>query len=232
MYFCLWWISSSLWMSASLWTSMGCRDAATSPYAAPWPAGQSLPWCLGPSLVTDLGVCRVDCLIYSHSTLLWVQLLLHNNIFHLFKYVIAEVLSPLGPLLAAAGWSILDSSGIGFVQHRGSFWQLLTEATPVVPLLLPKTCHTNPIHNVRIKLMFGSEEENSFAAGYLGRLSLHEQHRHDLCRSPTGIIHAHLILLLPSLFWCFLRLQHFILPCASEDNIFIFSKALIHPKLS
>lgn len=39
-------------------------------------------------------------------------------------------------------------------------------------------------------------------------------------------------LILPSLFWCLLRLQHFILPCASEDNIFIFSKALIYPKLS
>lgn len=144
------------------------------------------------------------------------------------------MLPPLltGPALAAAGWSILDSPGIGFVQHKGSFWQLLTKPTPVFPLLLPNTCHTNQMHNVGIQLIFGLEEDNSFAAGYLGRLSLHEQRRHDLCRSSTGIIHAHFISFLPSLFWCLLRLQHFILPCASEYNIFIFSKALIYPKLS
>lgn len=122
--------------------------------------------------------------------------------------------------------------GICSFRHRGNFWQLLTEATPVVPLLLPKTCHANRINNVRIKLMFGIEENNSFAGGCLGRLSLHEQHRHDLCRSPTGIIRAHPISLLPTLFWCLLRLQHFSLLCVSEDNIFIFLKALIYPKLS
>jgi len=35
--------------------------------------------------------------------------------------------------------------GIGSVRHRGSFWQLLTEATSVAPLL-PKPCHANPVH--------------------------------------------------------------------------------------
>lgn len=79
--------------------------------------------------------------------------------------------------------------------------------------------------------MFGFEEANSFAVGYSGRLCLPEQHRHNLCRSPTGIIHAHLISSLPSVLWCLLSLQHFSLPCPLERNIFVFSNALIYPKL-
>ena len=79
--------------------------------------------------------------------------------------------------------------------------------------------------------MFGFEEENNFAVGYIGRLCVHEQHRHDPCRSPAGIIHAHLISSLPSMLLCLLSLQHFSLTCASEHNIFVSSNALIYPKL-
>lgn len=67
-------------MSASLWNSMGCRDSCFTLSCTTACRG-ICPLGLGPSLVTDLGVCRVDCLVYSHSTLLWMQLLLHNNFF-------------------------------------------------------------------------------------------------------------------------------------------------------
>ena len=48
-------------------------------------------------------------------------------------------------LALARGGSILEPAGIGSVRHRGSFWQLLTEATPVATPL-PKPCHANPTH--------------------------------------------------------------------------------------
>jgi len=46
-------------------------------------------------------------------------------------------------LALASGVSILELAGTGFVRHGGSFSQLLTEATPIAPLL-PKPCHANP----------------------------------------------------------------------------------------
>ena len=49
----------------------------------------------------------------------------------------------MGSALAGGG-SISEPAGIGSVRHRGSFWQLLTEATPAAPPL-PKPCHTDPI---------------------------------------------------------------------------------------
>lgn len=48
----------------------------------------------------------------------------------------------LGSTLASIG-SILKPAGIGSLGDRGSYWQLLTETTPVPPLL---PCHTNQIH--------------------------------------------------------------------------------------
>ena len=42
----------------------------------------------------------------------------------------------MGSVLAlASGVSVLEPGGIGSLRHRGSFWQLLKEATPVVPPL-------------------------------------------------------------------------------------------------
>jgi len=60
------------------------------------------------------------------------------------KYVIPEALplSLIGLALASGG-SILELAGTGCIRHGGSFWQLLTEATPTAPLL-PKPCHANP----------------------------------------------------------------------------------------
>jgi len=57
----------------------------------------------------------------------------------------------LPPLLMgsalASGVSVLEPAGIESVGHRGSLYQLLTEATPVAPLL-PKPWHANPIHGI------------------------------------------------------------------------------------
>jgi len=63
----------------------------------------------------------------------------------LLRHVIPEALPPslTGSALASSG-SVLELPGIGSDGHRGSFSQLLTEATPV-DSPLQKPCHTNPI---------------------------------------------------------------------------------------
>jgi len=33
----------------------------------------------------------------------------------------------------ASGGSVLEPAGTGFIKYGGSFWQLLTKATPVAP---------------------------------------------------------------------------------------------------
>jgi len=43
----------------------------------------------------------------------------------------------------------MNGSSVGSVGHRGSFWHLLTEATPVAPLLL-KPCRANPVHDILV----------------------------------------------------------------------------------
>jgi len=62
----------------------------------------------------------------------------------LLKYVIPEALplSLIGLTLPSGG-SVLESAGTGFIRHGGSFSQLLTEATPIAPLL-QKPCCENP----------------------------------------------------------------------------------------
>jgi len=47
-------------------------------------------------------------------------------------------------LALASDGSVLELAGISLIGHGGSFWQLLTEATPVA-LLLPKPCHANAV---------------------------------------------------------------------------------------
>jgi len=95
-----------------------------------------------PSFFTDLGVCRVASLTSSHSSLLTA---VSPQVFFLpfLNYVIPEALPPslIGSALASGG-SHLEPSGTGCVRHGGSFWQLLTEATPIAPPL-PKPCHAN-----------------------------------------------------------------------------------------
>ena len=71
-------------------------------------------------------------LTYSHSSL-QLQMLL-RKFFSLLNCVIPVDLPPLlmGSALASSG-SLLEPAGIGSIRHRGSFWQFLTEATPVTP---------------------------------------------------------------------------------------------------
>jgi len=136
------------WISAPLWTSMGCRGTicltmvfitgckgrlSALTFRAPPPS----------SFFTDLGVCRVVSLTSSHSSLLTAVSPLSFFLCFL-KYLIPEALPLLLIGLAlASGGSVLEPAGTGFMGPGGSFSQLLTEATPIAPLL-PKLCHTHP----------------------------------------------------------------------------------------
>jgi len=64
----------------------------------------------------------------------------------LLKDVIIEALPLLlmGSALASGG-SILKLADIGSVRHRGSFWHVLSEATPA-DLPLHKPCHVSARH--------------------------------------------------------------------------------------
>ncbi|XP_074905859.1 uncharacterized protein LOC142041118 isoform X1 [Buteo buteo] len=88
-----------------------------------------------PSFFTDLGVRRLVSLTCSHSSL--QRLFLTLPTFFLLKNVITEALplSLIGSALAGGG-SVSEPTGVGSLslEHRGSFQQLLTEATPVTPL--------------------------------------------------------------------------------------------------
>ena len=98
-----------------------------------------------PSFFTDLGVCRVVSLTVSLVSSHCCSCCCAAT-FSLLKCIILEVLPPtlMGSALASGG-STFEPAGIGSVGHRGRFWQLLTEATPVAPPL-PKPCHANPVH--------------------------------------------------------------------------------------
>jgi len=77
---------------------------------------------------TDLGVCRVLSLTYSHSSLNCCCCC--AGCFPLLNYVITEVLPPsLTGSALASGSSVMEPAGTGSIRHRGSFQQLLTEAT-------------------------------------------------------------------------------------------------------
>ncbi|KAM9591464.1 uncharacterized protein ACIBXB_006257 [Morphnus guianensis] len=91
-----------------------------------------------PSFFTDLGVCRVVSLTCSHSSLRLPFTSVPT--FFLLKNVIPEALplSLIGSALAG-GRSVLEPAGMGSLEHRGSFQQLLTEATPVTPPPATKT---------------------------------------------------------------------------------------------
>lgn len=77
-------------------TSVPCRGTAASQWHhhGLWRNPNSGAW--STSFITDLGVCRVVLLTYSHPTFVWQQLHLCNKFFlhHLLKYDITEELSP------------------------------------------------------------------------------------------------------------------------------------------
>jgi len=76
-----------------------------------------------PSILTGLSVCRVVSLTYSHSSLT-------GGVWHFLPFL--KCITELPPALVSSG-SILQPAGAGSFQHGGSFWHLLTEATPAAP---------------------------------------------------------------------------------------------------
>jgi len=90
-----------------------------------------------PSFFPDLGVCRVVSLMFS-----LLCLAADAQVFGYFSF-----LTMLSQRHYHHHWwarPILEPAGTGFVRHRGSFWQLLTVATPAAPPP-PKPCHANPV---------------------------------------------------------------------------------------
>jgi len=136
------------WISAPPWTSMGCRGTTclTMVFISSCKGRLSAPMFQAPpppSFFTDLGFCRVISFTLSHS---FLSTAVSLQVFFLLilKYVITEVLpSLLIGLAMGSGGSILEPSGTVFIRHGGSFFQLLTEATPIAPPL-PKPCHESP----------------------------------------------------------------------------------------
>jgi len=127
---------------ASPWSSpQGCRGKTS----APVPGSPPPP----PSSLTLVSAG----LFLSHCLTPLCRLLFHHRFFPLLNYVITEALPPslMGWALASSG-SVLEPAGTGSVGHGRSFLKLLTEATPVAPLL-PKPCHTNQ-HRIATKLMW------------------------------------------------------------------------------
>ncbi|KAM9591150.1 uncharacterized protein ACIBXB_006064 isoform 2-T2 [Morphnus guianensis] len=148
------------WRSAPPWTSldcrgtacltmvftMGCRGISALVPGAPPPPPSSLT-------LVSAGLFLLHVL----TPLSGCRFCLSQLFFFLLEYVITEALplSLIGSALAS-GRSVSEPAGIGSVGHRGSFQQLLTEATPVTPPPppLPKPCHTKPIQQGRMPLAF------------------------------------------------------------------------------
>jgi len=144
------------WISAQQWISTGCRGTACLTMvfhhrlqgilcSGTWSTSFPLlhwPWCLQSS----------------HSSLLLQDAIV--QFYSFLKYIATEVLPlPLMGLALASGGSFLELAGVGSVGRRGSFSQLLTEATPVVPLLL-KPCHTNSVqHDTAWNNVLGLEKQ-------------------------------------------------------------------------
>jgi len=131
------------------WAAVSLRAHPCFPtWSPPWAAGESLLWQLNDLLLcffTDFDVCRAVSLTFSPSSLTAAA-----QCFSPFlKNIIVEVqlMSLTGSVLASGG-SILELTGAGSVWHEASFWSLLTDATPTVPLL-PKPCHVKPMEQLR-----------------------------------------------------------------------------------
>lgn len=94
-------------------------------------------------LLSDLSVCWVVSLTFCHFSLrATVQLFLP-----FLEYTITKSppTSLIGSALSIDG-SIMESAETGFLQHRGSFWCLLTESPTAGPPW-PKPCHIHLIQS-------------------------------------------------------------------------------------
>ena len=141
------------WISAPPWTSMGCRGTTclTMVFIMSCKGRLSAPVSRAPPPPpSSLMLVFAELFLSRHLTPL-SQLPSHRSFFCPFSNIIPEVLpSLLIGLALASSRSILEPGGTGSIRHRGSFSQLVTEATPIAPLL-PKSCHTNPQHHAIIE---------------------------------------------------------------------------------
>ena len=122
------------WRSAPPWTTMGCRGTAClTMVCSTGCRGKSLLWCLEHLLpLLQWPWCLQGCLphiffILSPATVPILQF------FSFLNYVIPEALPSLTGSALASSRSVSEPAGVGSIGHGGSFWQLLTEAAPVVP---------------------------------------------------------------------------------------------------
>ncbi|XP_049649848.1 uncharacterized protein LOC126035355 [Accipiter gentilis] len=128
---------------------------------------RSSAWSISsPSFFTDLGVRRLVSLTCSHSSLRQLFLPV-PTFFFLLKSVITEALplSLIGSALAGGG-SVSEPAGMGSLslEHRGSFQQLLTEATPVTPPRYQNLATENQYR--RLTLFKKKNLEITFAFGF------------------------------------------------------------------
>lgn len=135
-------------ISASSWTPMGCRSTDVSPWSAPGHAGEFLLQYLKHLLPCLLH--RPWCTHSCFSPILsLVSLSAVAGLFPLLKCFIPEALSTslLGSALASSR-SILEPASIGSAGHGRGFYQLLREASPVVP------CYQNLAMPIQVLLDF------------------------------------------------------------------------------
>ncbi|KAM9590480.1 uncharacterized protein ACIBXB_005736 [Morphnus guianensis] len=142
------------WISAPPWTSMDCRGTACLTMvfttgcrgiSAPVPGASPPP----PSSLTLVSAGLF--LLHVLTPLSGCRFSVSRNFFSFLKNVITEALplSLIGLALAGGG-SVLEPAGMSSLEHRGSFQQLLTEATPVTPpatKTLPHKANT-PFFNI------------------------------------------------------------------------------------
>lgn len=90
----------------------------------------------------DHDVCRAVFLVFSQSSLtvpFFFSFFLIFNFLVFLKYVIIEA-----KLILTSGDSLLQLSGAGSIKHRSSFWWLLAETVPAVPVIT-KLCYVSSI---------------------------------------------------------------------------------------
>jgi len=121
----------------------GTPWAAVAQPASPWPSPRAaregsllrhLEHLLPPP--SSLTLVSAELFLSHRLTPLFRLPFHHISFLPLLKYIITEALPPsLIGLGLGSGGSILEPASTDFVRHGGNFLQLLTEATPIAPLL-------------------------------------------------------------------------------------------------
>jgi len=136
------------WRSAPLWPPWTTGEQPASPWSSSGVVREgSLLRHFGhllPPFLLHGPWCLQSCFSHIVSLLFLTAVSPRVCFLPFLKYVIPEAPPPsLLGLALGSGRSVLEPAGTGFIKHRASFWQLLTEATAIAPLL-PKPCRANP----------------------------------------------------------------------------------------